>query len=152
MKNYPNSPINFYHIVKVLEEFLFSRQFWSDYLSHTFTLPYFFAWVKYCAFLSGAVIEYPDIVTLAYSEFTEFWLIHIFTMINTGRQLIEEFHDTFLAESEIFSSPGVVIISALESHLESASIESMSYLTYCTKLESIALCYRVEGSRTSECT
>ena len=77
-------------------------------------------------------------------------MIHIFAMINAGRQLIEELHNAFLSESEIFSSPCIVIISALESHLESTSVESMSYFSDCTKLESIALSYGVEARRTCE--
>lgn len=98
----------------------------------------------------GAIIEYPDITTLSNSELTELFLVHIFTMINTGRQLIEEFHDALLSESEIFASPSIVIISCLESHLECTSVEGMSDFSYGAELESIALCYRIECGRTSK--
>lgn len=96
-----------------------------------------------CA-LSCSVIEDPDILTLAYSQLSELSLVHVFTMVNTGRQLVEEFHDIFLSESEIFSSPGIVIVSAFKSHLESAPIQGMGYFSCLTKLESVALSYCIE--------
>jgi hypothetical protein len=47
MENNPDTPIDTHDIIKILEEFLFLWEFWSYYLSHVFTLTYFFLRVKY---------------------------------------------------------------------------------------------------------
>jgi hypothetical protein len=41
VKYHPNSSVDLYHIVKVLEKLGFFREFWRDYLRHMFTLSYF---------------------------------------------------------------------------------------------------------------
>lgn len=77
-------------------------------------------------------------------------LIHISSVSDARRELIQEFHDIFLSQSEIFSSPCVFICTILISLLEGAPIESMCDFSCFAELESIFLCYCIECLRLGE--
>lgn len=95
-------------------------------------------------FLWSTIIEYPYIVTLAKTYFGEFFLIHIFSMTDAGCELVEEFHDIFLSETEIFSSPCVCVVTVFIALFEHAPIESMCYFSCFAELSCVFLCNSIE--------
>ncbi len=141
----PDCTIHPYHIVEVLEEFGFFWKLWSDYLCHDFTLAYFPARVKdFYVFLSRSVIEYPDRVTLADAELVEFFLIHVFSVMDAGRELIEEFHDVFLPQTQIFTSPDIIICTLFVALFQGASSQCMGYFSGGTEPVCVVLGYTIE--------
>lgn len=145
MKNYPNSAIHSYYIVKIFEYCCFSGEFGSDDLCHDTTLAYYFAWVKFFALFSKCPIIYdPYISTLPYSNLTKLRLIHVFSMMKACCELIEKLDDRCLTRAKIFTSQSVIIVTSLISFFELTSVKLMWNIACPTERFCICLGYSIK--------
>lgn len=93
-----------------------------------------------CRLGSGCpIIYHPDVVTVAYADFSKKRLKHIFSMIDTGRELVECFHDGLLSLSEIFSTGLVFVSSVVITEFQCASIQCVRNFSCFAELVCIVL-------------
>lgn len=125
MKDNPYCPIDSYNVVEVFHEFLLFWMFWSDGLNHicmiTQKFPIFKEKYVYLFFCWNPVVNYPDEFTLSDSNLFKLWFKHIFSVTNTCYELIEKFHDVFLAHSKILPSSVIDISPSIISSSKCAS-------------------------------
>lgn len=145
VENQPNSAIDAYDVIEIFEDFFLFRQDWSNYLSHNCIVSYFALRVKYLILLSCSVIENPYIITLSDADFTEIWLKHVFSVMNTRDELIEYLCNSCLSRTEVFTTYSIDVATISEALFESASTQLVSDIASLAEGESVVLSYRIEG-------